>query len=355
MRMLGWSINHRAIVVGLAIVVMATCVPLYHLVQQEYIPTNVDEGEFEMSVSAPEGASLAGMQSVLDRVYEELKVLPGVKHVVTIAGTGYLQQVNNSRVYVRLDDIENRVFSLTRLVQKTLQGKPAEAFRGIYSQRDVMQTIRDRLKGFPDLRVRVGNLQTINQGSAPYDIDFAIRGPDLVALNSYSEQVRAIAMKTPGLVDVDTTLRLNKPELHVEIDRERAADLGVDASDIAGSLRLMVGGDDEVSRFHDNQIAEEYDVEVRLQDVDRASQDVISKLYVPSSKSGMVRLDNVVQLKERTSAFRIEGLNRQRQVGIRANVAPGYALGDRLPEMFKAAESLNMPPAYSTTVIGRGR
>ena len=355
MRMLGWSMNHRAVVVGLAIVVMMSCVPLYHMVKQEYIPTNVDESEFEMSVSAPEGASLAGMQQVLDRVYDELKKLPGVKHVVTIAGTGYLQQVNNSRVYVRLDDIENRVFSISRLAKKTLQGKPWEAFEDIYSQRDVMQAIRDRLKMFPDLRVRVGNLQTVNQGSAPYDIDFSIRGPDLVALNNYSERIREIAKDTPGLVDVDTTLRLNKPELHVQIDRERAADLGVDASDIASSLRIMVGGDDEVSRYHDTEVAEEYDVEVRLKDVYRASSEVISKLYVPSTKSGMVRLDNVVQLDEKASAFRIEGLNRQRQVGIRANIAPGYALGDRLPIMFAAAETLNMPAAYSTTVIGRGR
>jgi hydrophobic/amphiphilic exporter-1 (mainly G- bacteria), HAE1 family len=355
MRMLGWSMNHRMIVVGLAIVVMVSCVPLYHIVKQEYIPTNVDESEFEMSVSAPEGASLAGMQQVLDRVYDELKKLPGVKHVVTIAGTGYLQQVNNSRVYVRLDDIENRVFSISRLAKKTLQGKPWEAFEGIYSQREVMQAIRDRLKIFPDLRVRVGNLQTVNQGSAPYDIDFSIRGPDLVALNNFSERIREIAKETPGLVDVDTTLRLNKPELHVQIDRERAADLGVDASDIASSLRIMVGGDDEVSRYHDTEVAEEYDVEVRLKDVYRASSEVISKLYVPSTKSGMVRLDNVVQLDEKASAFRIEGLNRQRQVGIRANIAPGYALGDRLPVMFAAAESLNMPAAYSTTIIGRGR
>ena len=93
------------------------------MVEQEYIPTNVDEGEFEMSVSAPEGASLAGMQQVLDRVYDELKTLPGVQHVVTIAGTGYLQQVNNSRVYVRLDDIENRVFSSPALVQQDAAGQ----------------------------------------------------------------------------------------------------------------------------------------------------------------------------------------------------------------------------------------
>jgi HAE1 family hydrophobic/amphiphilic exporter-1 len=275
---------------------------------------------------------------------------------VAIAGTGYLQAVNTSRVYVRLENIEDRVFSVSRVFRKTLEGRPHEAFQGIYSQRDVMQAIRDRLHAFPDLRVRVGNLQTVNQGSAPYDVDFAIRGPDLVALNEYGERLRQTAAgQIPGLVDVDTTLRLNNPELHVAIDRERAADLGVDASDIASSLRIMVGGDDEVSRYHDKQLAEEYDVEVRLKGADRGSSEMISKLYVPSNKTGMVRLDNLVQLRESTSAFRIERLNRQRVVGVRANVASGYALGDRLPEVFKAAQAMNMPTAYSTTVIGRGR
>ena len=105
---------------------------------------------------------------------------------------------------------------------------------------------------------------TLNQGSAPVDIDFSIRGPDLEALNRYSESLREAAIKIPGMVDVDTTLRMNKPELQVAIDRDRAADLGVDASDIADSLRLMVGGDDEVSRFRDEKLADDYDVEVRL-------------------------------------------------------------------------------------------
>jgi HAE1 family hydrophobic/amphiphilic exporter-1 len=334
---------------------MASSIPLYRVVQQEYIPMNVDESEFELSVSAPEGTSLVAMQDVLNRVSAELKALPGVRHVVTLAGTGYLQAVNSSRVYVRLEDIENRVFSLSRLFQKTLEGSPAEAFRGVYSQRDVMQTVRAQLQAYPDLRVRVGNLQAMSQGSAPYDIDFVIRGPDLDALHGYSERVRQTALETPGIVDVDTTLRLNKPELRVSIDRDRAADLGVDAADIASSLRLMVGGDDEVSRFRDDKLAEEYDVEIRLRDGHRNSPETVSKLYVPSSKAGMVRLDNVVRLQEGQSAYRIEGLDRQRQVGIRANVAPGYALADRLPEMFKAAEALHMPATYSTTVVGRGR
>jgi HAE1 family hydrophobic/amphiphilic exporter-1 len=355
LRLLGWAMRHRALTCALALAVMASSIPLYRVVKQEYIPMNVDESEFELSVSAPEGASLPAMQEALERITTDLRELPGVRHVVAIAGTGYLQAVNNSRVYVRLEDIENRVFSLTRLVEKTLEGDPGAAFRGVYSQREVMQVVRQRMRAYPDLRVRVGNLQTINQGSANYDIDFVIRGPDLVALNDYSERLRQTALATPGFVDVDTTLRLNKPELRVMIDRDRAADLGVEAADIASSLRLMVGGDDEVSRFRDEKLAEEYDVEIRLRGADRNSPESVAKLYVPSAKAGLVRLDNVVQMREGQAAYRIEGLDRQRQVGIRANVAPGFALADRLEEMSKAAEGLRLPAAYSTTVIGRGR
>lgn len=354
MRLLRWAMQHRAVVVGLALAVIATSIPLMQVVRTEYLPTGVDEGEFEMSITAPEGASLASMQAVLDKVYAEVSSLPGVRHMVTLVGTGYLRNVNNARAYVRLVDVEDRVFSLPRLWRMTLEGRPQDAFTGVYSQRDVMDAVRERLNRFEDLRVRVGNVRVLSTGTAPYDLDFVIRGPDLQMLQKYSEQLREAAHGIPGLVDIDTTLRLNKPELRVFIDRDRAADLGVDAADIAESLRLMVGGDDEVSRFRDDKLAEEYDVEIRLQDADRDSVASVSKLYAPSSKAGLVRLDSVVELREGVTAYRIEGLDRQRQVSLRANITGGYALGDRLPEMEKAAAALNMPSAYSTTVIGSG-
>jgi HAE1 family hydrophobic/amphiphilic exporter-1 len=195
----------------------------------------------------------------------------------------------------------------------------------------------------------------MSQGSAPVDIDFSIRGPSLEDLSRYSESLRTTAMNIPGLVDVDTTLRMTKPELRVTIDRARAADLGVDASEIASSLRIMVGGDDEVSRYRDDKLAEDYDVEVRLTGVDRRDATAVSKLYVQGRDNQMIRLDSVVRLEEGMAPYRIEALDRQRQVGVRANISPGFALADRLQEMFQAAEKLNMPVSYSTMVIGRGR
>ncbi|MBI3470880.1 MAG: efflux RND transporter permease subunit [Candidatus Solibacter usitatus] len=354
-RLLWWAMHHRVAVAACAVAAIASCAPLYKMVRQEYIPTNVDESEFEMSLFAPEGASLASMEQVLSRINRELFALPGVEHVLDTVGAGYLGIVNNAQVFVRLTDIEERVFSPSRLWKKLLEGRPLDAFRGIYSQRDVMQALRARLKQFPDLRGQVRNVATLNQGSAPVDIDFVIRGPDLERLSEYSERLRLDAANIPGMVDIDTTLRMTKPELRVTIDRGRAADLGVDASDIAGSLRLMVGGDDEVSRYRDDKAADDYDVEVRLIGAHRHNAETVSKLYVPSRSGRLIRLDNLVKLEEKMSAYRIEGLDRQRQVAIRANVGPGYALADRLDEMQKAAGKLHMPVAYSTTVIGRGR
>ena len=158
-----------------------------------------------------------------------------------------------------------------------------------------------------------------------------------------------------GINDADTTLKLDKPELRVQIDRARAADLGVDTSDIANGLRLMVGGDDQVTRFYDPSVNLDYDVQLRLNERDRGDQATISRLYVPSSRVGLVRLDSVVRIKEDISPSRIDRLDRQRMVAMRANVAPGYALADRIEALRKATAAMNLPAAYSTTIAGRGR
>jgi HAE1 family hydrophobic/amphiphilic exporter-1 len=353
-RMLWWAMHHRKTILAGALLVMASNFPLYRMVKQEYIPTNVDESQFEVSVFAPEGTSLAGTDERLKLVEKDITSLPGVEHVLTTAGANQITSVNNGSLFIKLQDIEQRVVSPSRLLHAILGGHPSEAFHGLFAQRDVMIALRQRMRKYADMRFQVRNVLTLYQGSAPVDIDFAIRGPDLLELNTYSEKLRLAAGKIPGIVDVDTTMRLTKPELRATIDRSRAADLGVDASDIAESLRIMVGGDDQVSRFRDNKVAEDYDVEVRLTGADRSNAGMVSKLFVPS-RSGLVRLDSVVRLQETTTAYRIEGLDRQRQASIRGNISPGYALADRLQEMFKAVEDLHLPPSYSTMVIGRGR
>ena len=211
------------------------------------------------------------------------------------------------------------------------------------------------MQKYAPLRFSVRNAPSFNIGGGQQDIDFVIRGPELVALAKYAEDLRTKTRELGGINDADTTLKLDKPELRVQIDRARAADLGVDTSDIANGLRLMVGGDDQVTRFYDPSVNLDYDVQLRLSERDRGDQATISRLYVPSSRVGLVRLDNVVKIKEDISPSRIDRLDRQRMVAMRANVAPGYALADRIEALRKATAAMNLPAAYSTTIAGRGR
>jgi HAE1 family hydrophobic/amphiphilic exporter-1 len=198
-------------------------------------------------------------------------------------------------------------------------------------------------------------VQSFNIGGGSADIDFALRGPDLQALAVYAERLRQKTKEIGGIVDADTTLKLDRPELRVVVDRERAAALGVDMSDVGDALRLMVGGDEEVSRFRDPQVNDDYDVQLRLSEGERNDPQAILRLYVPTTGGKLVQLGNFVTLKEETTASRVDRLDRQRQVSLRAGVAPGYAMADRLEALQEAVKEMNLPPAYSTAISGRGR
>ncbi len=352
-RMLRWSMAHRAVVMMLAALVVLSSIPLYTLVRQEYIPSDVDEAEFEINITAPQGVSLAAMDEIMRAVENELRAIPLVRLMLCDAGGGFISGVGTGGCYVRIAPHEERVFSFTRLWRETLNGQPWVAFRNT-SQRDVMQQVRAGLSKFTDLRTSVRNLPSFNIGGGNWDIDFVLRGPDLEALAAYAEQLRIRSQKL-GIIDADTTLKLDNPELRVMIDRKRAADLNVDTENIASALRLMVGGDEEVSRFIDPSVNEEYDVQLRLSQSDRKDIGTISHLYVPRAGAGLVRLDNLVLVAPALSASRIDRLDRQRQVSLRAQIAPGFALADRLEALNRAVREMNLPPEYSTTVSGRGR
>ena len=355
-RLLAFAMRHRIAVAILAIAVVMSSVPLYRAVKQEFIPTNVDEAEFEVSVNGPEGTNLAVMNETLSAMEKDMLTTPGVSIVLSSVGGNFLGGVNQGGAYIRIKPHEERTFSLTKLWRAMKRGHPLEAFKGNYTQQDVMTEIRRRLQKYAPMRIGVRNAQSFNFGAGGRtDIDYVFRGPDIVALAGYADDLVERSKQLGGIVDADTTLKLNKPELRVVIDRDRAADLGVDTSDIATSLRLMVGGEDQASRYRDEQTNEDYDVQLRLTERDRSDVGTISRLYVPSSRGGLVRLDNLVKIKRDTSPSRIDRLDRERQVSVRASVAPGYALADRIDALRKATAEMNLPSAYTTTVSGRAR
>jgi HAE1 family hydrophobic/amphiphilic exporter-1 len=369
-------------VMVLIVAVIAANVPLYGLVKQDYIPTDVDESEFEARIAAPEGVSTRSMEEMISVVEPQVLAVPGVAHVLTtVGGGGGARSPSSAAMYVRLDDIQTRSFSWRRLWDGRLAGDPWRAFEGNFKQRDKMREVRQVIAKYPELRASVRNLTSFRQG-APVDIDFVITGPDLMTLAEFSNRLRTKVSELPSLVDVDTTLRMDKPNLLAHIDRERAAALGVDVQEIANTLRVSVGGDDRVSRYYDASADDAYDVELRLVGVDRADTKSISQLYVramqpaaedtivpisPSAaplisglgydgrSSPLTRIDNVVRFDETFSPSRIDRVDRQRMSAIRANLAPGYALAEAIQGVQQAADELGLPPGYSTRVMGRAR
>lgn len=351
--LLRFSLRHRWWVVAGSCLIVISSVPLYRAIRQEYVPANADEGEIDVNIRAPEGLSLAAMDELTRLIEAETRDLPGVETVMASVGSG-LGGLNQVRAFIKLRPHAERLFSFGRLAHELARGRPQAAWKDVVSQAGVVKMIRQRLAKYPALRPSIRPSQSFNLGGSGAEIDFSLLGPDLNTLGDYAERLRKLAPDI-GVIDADTTLKLDSPETRVRIDRARAADLGVAVADVATGLRLMVGGDPRVSRYRDEAVNDDYDVQLRLTDADRKDEATIARLYVPGKKGALVRLDNLVEITSGQTASRIDRLDRQRQVSVRGSVAPGYGLADRIAALKQAAEDLNMPAGYSTRVVGRGR
>src|SRR5262245_18869002 len=348
--------RYRLIVLAAALIVLASSVVFYDKLRQEYIPTNVDEAEFTVNLNAPEGTSLVAMNEALQAVEKDLREMPEIRLMLAQVGggSGFSNSVNAAEIYIRIPPHEERTVNFSKFWQGLKRGEPLAVFRNNYTARDVMTTVRRKLRKYTHLQPAVRNPRSINLGSGPSELDFSLRGPELQKLYESANHMREWGNEN-GLLDTDVTLKLDKPDVRVSIDRARAADHGVDTTDIATALRLMVGGDDRVSRFRDESLNEDYDVELRLKQGDRNDQETISRLFVPSTKIGLARLDNMVSFQETTAPSRIDRLDRQRVAGVRASIDPQYGLADRMQAMKDEFARRGLPPEYNYAIGGRGR
>jgi HAE1 family hydrophobic/amphiphilic exporter-1 len=369
-RALAAVLGHRALAGVLGLAVVAASIPLYGAVKQEYVPSDVDEAEFEVRVTAPLNSSITAMDDVMRRIDDDIRSIRGVRTVLIDAGGGFISGVNQGNAFVRIAPHEERVLSISRFFRELGSGHPLRAFEGNYTQRDVMQAVRQKLKKYRDLRTQVRNAPSFNIGGGNFEIDMSIQGPDLVALERYTNELRERSLALGGIIDSDTTLKLDRSELRARVDRERAADLGVRTEDIATALRLMVGGDERVSRYRDSSTNENYEVQLRLREGDRDQVSVIRRLQVPrsafaassadapraagSGAAGLVPLESVIVIDEGNSPSRIDRLDRQRVASLRAGVGTGYALADRIEALRGAVREMNLPAEYTASVRGRG-
>ncbi|MCC7007795.1 MAG: efflux RND transporter permease subunit [Acidobacteria bacterium] len=337
MVLLRWSMAHRWSVVTICVLVIVSTVPIARVMGANFTPTD-DRSEFQVNVRTPEGTGLAATLTVVQRIANDLRAQPEITDTLVtggasgggggLGGGGGVGGVNAGSINVRLVPLDARDVS----------------------QEDVMVRVRELLRRYPsDLYTSVGGTGGPGGGGG---IQYAIRGPDLKRLTAYAATLMEKIKTIPGLVEPDSSLRAGRPELRVEIDRQRASDLGIRVQDIAQTVNTLVGGQ-RVSTFDDQSY--QFKVTLRAEERFRTGPEGLQRLSVSAAGRTPVALGDVVRIRPSDAPSSIQRINRERQVTLSANLAPGGSQSVATAALDRAAADLQMPAGYVAGAAGGSR
>lgn len=324
-RALVWAMAHRKTVVLACVGVMLSIVPLFMLSGKNMFVRD-DQSQFNINIRLPEGSSLAETTRYSEDIARRVRGLEGVTHTLNTVGGDSGGGTNESSIYVKLVDIGERDESsndMATRVREMLQNHAEEVFLSVAAS------------------------SGIGPGGMS-DVQYYLQGPDIARLSEYSDRLVARARTLPDLVDIDSSVRSGKPEVRLDIDRERAADLGVSVQGVQQALNTLVAGQ-TVGTFNAGE--DQYDVVVQAEGRFRGSVEGLEKLAVASS-TGSVGLREVVRARESFGPSAIERLNRQRIVEISGNLRPGGSQSTAVAGFERFIEELDMEPGYRGGATG---
>ena len=318
-RVLAFSLDHRVIMLVGALALFAGSLYLTKYLGKEFVPPE-DQGQFIVRLEAPIDYSVEKADELFRPAEEILRKMPEVRAVFYRLGIG---------------GSINRAIMMTNLIPKSERKK---------SQMDLKKEIRQKLRQFPGLKVSAEDFSMIGGGQRQVPIQYSVRGPDLAAIQVYAKQIAGNFSKIPGVVDVDTSLEMGKPELKVYIDRDKAADLGVDVATIAQAINLLISGETDVTKYKDETRGKRYDLRIRLNPEERRDPDDLGRLYVRSRDGRLVELRNFVRVQEGGGPSVINREDRQRAITLFASLE-GVPLGEAM-EGLNAIAAKILPPDY---------
>jgi HAE1 family hydrophobic/amphiphilic exporter-1 len=323
-RLLEWSLDHRGIVILATVLTFALMFPLNAVVGRDWIPPD-DQGELTVLMDLPVGTSINATEKVALEVANRVARIKSVDFVNPFIHEG---SPNHAHVYVRLVDLSARKVS----------------------NQDVATEVRKITAEYRDMRSRVMIPSALGGGETYFPIRVPILGPDFNKVTDLAKQVALRLRGVHGILDPDPGMSINSPELQVKIDRQRASDLGVRATDIASAVRLMIAGEDQISTYKEGD--EQYDVTMQLLPEQQKNPEMLSRLMIPSSKIGQVRLDNVATIQRGVGPARIERYNRQFQVSVNATNAPDFPLDVAAGAVREEIRKVGLPAGYSYRFTG---
>ncbi len=317
--LLAFSLRHRGAMLIGALLLFLGSLYLTTFIGKEFIPPE-DQGQFLVRLEAPIDYSSEKSDELFQPAEKILRETPEISAVYYRLGLG---------------GAVNRAVMMTRLVPKAERKK---------SQEQLKKEIRDKLRKFPGLKVSAEDVSLIGGGQRQVPIQYSVRGRDLTALQSYTKEIAGEFSKLPGIVDVDTSSEMGRPELRVFIDRDKAADLGVDVASIAEAVNLLISGETEVTKYKDQSRGKRYDLRIRLNPEERRNPDDLSRLYVRSRDGRLVELRNLIRIQEGGGPSVINRVDRQRAISLFAGLEK-KPLGQAVEELNGIAAKI-LPADY---------
>ena len=322
-RILAWSLVHKRKTVLLAVGIFLLSLVMVRFVGTEFVP-KADFSETTLNFQTPIGSSLEATEAKARQVEGILRELPEVRYTLTTINTGNAQGKYNASIYVRLVDRKQRQRSVDQM----------------------SAALRERLQRVPGITViHAGTLDAVGGNK---QIEFSILGPDQRELERLAMQAMAKLRDIPGLVDLDSSVRPDKPTVAVQVQRESASDLGLGTAQLGAPLRTLVAGQTVGNwRAPDDQT---YDVNVRLAPEARNSPQDLERLpfAVGTASDGaprIVRLGQVARVVESTGSTQINRRDLSREVAVNANTY-GRAMGEVSADIRKVMDAMNLPPGY---------
>ena len=331
------SMRHRWAVVLICVITVASIYPLFRYVGMAFLPDE-DESAFQISVRGPQGTSLAATQSILDRIARDIRQrMPGVRNtIVNAGGFGGGNSGNSGNISVNLVPVSERKQGQAELINRA---------------RQMVRPYQNK-----DWRINASASSSIAQGiglgRGGSGIGYYISGPDMEQLNNYADALVEKMKQDPTFRDPDNSVDIGTPEVRFVIDRTKAADLGVSATDISRALNIAAAGQ-RVSTF--NEGTQQYDVFVQADEPYRRSRNNLQFFTVASASGAPVGLDRVVRIEEARSPSSIARLNRQRVVTISSSLQAGASESDALAKLQELVGELNLPAEYSSGVQGQSK
>jgi HAE1 family hydrophobic/amphiphilic exporter-1 len=325
---LRWGLDHRLAVVALAVAALVGGITIGRSVPVNFI-TPEDRGEFNVWLKLPLGSPPAHTQAAAARVEQSLLAMPEVAVAFTTIGAGSKKRVNEAQIYVQLAHKSRR---------KTKQSQVMSAIRGQIAR-----------LGLPLDDFAVEELGLITMAGARHaDLMYSVRGPDVGRLQYYAGSLAERMRRAGGYADVSLSYEVGKPEIALEISRQRAADLGVPAARIGSTISALFAGIDATS-FEDG--GERHDVRVQVRPEDRDDVTELDLVRVRSSSGALVPLRNLVTPRIGSGPVEIGRENRSRVITIYGNLA-GKAGTESDAEISAWAAELGIGGEYEFDAVG---